>query len=246
VRSPAQLWTLGHGGQGLWGSGTDGPRSTASSSRVEPLLRPREWTKSQAHDDPSSHVGPSRSARRQGVFIGAVLALAGLVGVGAPAFQSLALTLGLTATALGAIVAAWRHDPDAEDRGRQHPHCGASRSPRCRRSPGAARYGLPLARRGDEGARVGGRRRLRSRRLRRRTGAVLRRLGPPPSARYSRTSTPIAGGCSRVRPLRAPWTRRGRIDRSSHSVRPTVTDLGGGEVSPTGLSSRLRSVEASS
>ena len=43
----------------------------------------------------------------KGVFIAAVLALAGLVGVGAPAFQSLALALGLTATALGALVAAW-------------------------------------------------------------------------------------------------------------------------------------------
>ena len=43
----------------------------------------------------------------KGVFIAAVLALAGLVGVGAPAFQSLALALGLIATSLGAIAAAW-------------------------------------------------------------------------------------------------------------------------------------------
>lgn len=47
------------------------------------------------------------------VFIAAVLGLAGLVGVEAPAFQSLALALGLTATALGALVAARhaRHRP---------------------------------------------------------------------------------------------------------------------------------------
>ena len=43
----------------------------------------------------------------KGLFIAAVIALAAVVGVGAPAFQSLALGLGLTATMLGALVAAW-------------------------------------------------------------------------------------------------------------------------------------------
>jgi hypothetical protein len=43
----------------------------------------------------------------KGVFVAGAVALAGLLGVGAPAFQSMALALGLTATALGAFVAAW-------------------------------------------------------------------------------------------------------------------------------------------
>jgi hypothetical protein len=42
----------------------------------------------------------------KGVFITAALALAALVGVAAPSFQSLALALGLAATALGALIAA--------------------------------------------------------------------------------------------------------------------------------------------
>jgi len=35
---------------------------------------------------------------------------------------------------------------------------------------------------------------------------------------------PIGDGCSHGLPLRGRWTRRGHIVRSSHSVRPTVTD----------------------
>ncbi len=41
------------------------------------------------------------------VFIASALTLAALVGVSAPAFQTLALALGLTATALGGFTAAW-------------------------------------------------------------------------------------------------------------------------------------------
>jgi hypothetical protein len=44
----------------------------------------------------------------KGLFIVGALALAGLIGITAPAFQSLALALGLSATTLGAFVAA-RH-----------------------------------------------------------------------------------------------------------------------------------------
>ncbi len=44
----------------------------------------------------------------KGVFIAGALALAGLMGITAPGFQSLALALGLSATTLGAFVAA-RH-----------------------------------------------------------------------------------------------------------------------------------------
>ena len=67
-----------------------------------------------------------------------------------------------------------------------------------------ARYRLPLARRRDDGARVGGGRQLQPRRLRCRTGVVLRRLGPPDrqgvlerpclSATAARTAFLCAGG----------------------------------------------------
>ena len=62
-------------------------------------------------------------------------------------------------------------------------------------------------------ARVGGGRPLQPRRLRRGARAVLRRLGRTRSAALRRTCAPTGGACSRGRPSRARWTRRGPIGR---------------------------------